>query len=169
MDRRRWTTRARVARVSFLCAKWACLSCGCDAGSFGAADAAAAMRLVARQKRNGRRSFLNKSPSEETRDVFSRPRDAPSDVSVHTAGCAACRPPAERFRDDAALKRAVDAACGFEVEVGAVLTNGETAADCWVANCEVLPGSVRAATRALAKSTAASWRGGRRRRRCGVF
>ena len=38
------------------------------------------------------------------------------------------------------------------MEVGAVLTNGETAADCWVANCEeVLPGSVRAATRALAK------------------
>ena len=85
------------------------------------------------------------------RQVFAPRRDTPSDFSVHTAGCAACRPPAERFRDDAALKHAVDAACGFEVEVGAVLTNGETAADCWVANCEVLPGSVRAATRALAK------------------
>ena len=151
VDRRRWTTRARVARVSFLCAKWACLSCGCDAGSFGAADAAAAMRLVARQKAE-RAKVIRKSPSEETHDVFARARDTPSDFSVHTAGCAACRPPAERFRDDAALKRAVDAACGFEVEVGAVLTNGETAADCWVANFEeVLPGSVRAATRALAK------------------
>ena len=150
-----WTAadgpRARVARVSFLCAKWACLSCGCDAGSFGAADAAAAMRLVARQKAE-RAKVIRTSPSEETRDVFARARDTPSDFSVHTAGCAACRPPAERFRDDAALKRAVDAACGFEVEVGAVLTNGETAADCWVANCEeVLPGSDRAATRALAK------------------
>ena len=71
VDRRRWTTRARVARVSFLCAKWACLSCGCDAGSFGAADAAAAMRLVARRKAE-RAKVIRQSPSEETYDVFPR-------------------------------------------------------------------------------------------------
>ena len=159
VDRRRWTTRARVARVSFLCAKWACLSCGCDAGSFGAADAAAAMRLVARRraersKIGGAKDDKNKNDASSDDDVFARQTFPfpPSDVSV--AGCAACRPPAERFRDDAALARAVDAACGFEVEVGAVLTNGEAAADCWVAGGAgkaALPGSVRAATRALAK------------------
>ena len=159
VDRRRWTTRARVARVSFLCAKWACLSCGCDAGSFGAADAAAAMRLVARRKAErskigGAKDDKNKNDASSDDDVFARQTFPfpPSDVSV--AGCAACRPPAERFRDDAALARAVDAACGFEVEVGAVLTNGEAAADCWVAGGAgkaALPGWVRAATRALAK------------------
>ena len=150
VDRRRWTTRARVARVSFLCAKWACLSCGCDAGSFGAADAAAAMRLVAR--RRAERSKVGFTKDDKNDDVFAQQTVPPSDFSV--AGCAACRPPAERFRDDAALARAVDAACGFEVEVGAVLTNGEAAADCWVAGGAgkaALPGSVLAATRALAK------------------
>ena len=145
VDRRAWTTRARVARVSFLCAKWACLSCGCDAGSFGAANAVGAMRLVAERRAERERRLRE---GEERLDVG--PNAAPSSV----AGCSMCRPPAERFKDDAALNRAVDAACGFEVEVGAVLTNGEASADVWVAGDagrNLLPPAVRAATRALAK------------------
>jgi hypothetical protein len=145
IDRRAWTTRARVARVSFLCAKWACLSCGCDAGSFGAANAVGAMRLVAERRAERERRLRE---GEEKLDVG--PNAAPSSV----AGCSMCRPPAERFIDDAALNRAVDAACGFEVEVGAVLTNGEASADAWVAGDagrNLLPPAVRAATKTLAK------------------
>jgi hypothetical protein len=145
VDRRAWTTRARVARVSFLCAKWACLSCGCDAGSFGAANAVGAMRLVAERRAERERRLRE---GEEKLDVG--PNAAPSSV----AGCSMCRPPAERFIDDAALNRAVDAACGFEVEVGAVLTNGEASADAWVAGDagrNLLPPAVRAATKTLAK------------------
>ena len=152
VDRRAWTTRARVARVSFLCAKWACLSCGCDAGFFGAANAAAAMRLVAERRAERERRLREVQSRAERREekLDVAPRACPSSV----AGCSMCRPPAERFRDDAALARAVDAACGFEVEVGAVLTNGEASADCWVAGDagkNALPPAVRAATRALAQ------------------
>ena len=156
VDRRKWTVRARVARVSFVCAKWACLSCGCDAGSFGAASAAATMRLIAERRAQRARDDVRFAADRASDGASFGPdagrdvRGPPSDV----AGCSSCRPPAERFRDDAELARAVDAACGFEVEVGACLTNGEAAADCWIAGGAgnaALPGSVRAALLALAK------------------
>ena len=153
VDRRAWRVRARVSRVTLLTAKWACLTCGCDAGVMGSANASAAAKLAA-ERRKARvtspdEARLTREDGEDS-DHEVAPPQPPTDI----AGCASCRPPPEQFKDLNALQQHTQSMCGFEVEVGTTLSDGVCAVDCWIsgdAGVNLLPPRIKNAVLKLTK------------------
>ena len=96
VDNRLWEFRARVVNLNVLSIKWGCKFCGSDAGSMGAANAAAA----------------------ESSMAGSRGPDDVEGIGAVLAGCGRCRPKGVSSRAAAA---AAERSCGFEVECNATL------------------------------------------------
>ena len=146
VDRRAWEVRARVAHVTLLTVRWACRTCGCDAGSMGARAANAAREAAAAAREAARTEGpFHSSPLDPSLD--------PSAPSA-SAGCARCRPPPGAFATPAAAEAAAHAACGFEAEAGVMLCDGSAQAECWIAGAAgeaLLTPDVKSAATALAR------------------
>ena len=142
-------TRARVTRVTLLAAKWACLTCGCDAGLMGAGNAMAASALGAVRRKARAVQADGGGEEGQLETEHDRIPVPPTDI----AGCAACRPPPERFRSPQDAQRHTQSVCGFEVELGTTMSDGSCSADCWIAGnagAALLPPGVKNAVRQLA-------------------
>lgn len=149
IDRRAYVTRARVTRVTLLAAKWACLTCGCDAGLMGAGNAMAASALGAVRRKARAVQADGGGEEGQLETEHDRIPVPPTDI----AGCAACRPPPERFRSPQDAQRHTQSVCGFEVELGTTMSDGSCSADCWIAGdagAALLPPGVKNAVRQLA-------------------
>ena len=127
VDNRLWEFRARVVNLNVLSIKWGCKFCGSDAGSMGAANAAAA------------ESSMAHGP------------DDVEGIGAVLAGCGRCRPKGVSSRAAAA---AAERSCGFEVECNATLDDGERHIDCWIngtAGEALLPPGLKRAAVGLAR------------------
>ena len=130
VDNRLWEFRARVVSVNTLAVRWGCKFCGSDAGSMGAASAAAAETSM-RTRRKG--------------------VDDIEGIGAVLAGCGECRP---RSASASARAAAAERSCGFEVECNATLDDGEVHCDLWIngtAGEALLPPGLKRAAVALAR------------------
>jgi len=132
VDNRLWEFRARVVSVNTLAVRWGCKFCGSDAGSMGAASAAAAETSM----RTHRRGI-------GVDDV--------EGIGAVLAGCGECRP---RSANPAARALSAERSCGFEVECNATLDDGTSHCDLWIngtAGEALLPPGLKAKAVALAR------------------